>query len=223
MTQESTSTCGVPSSVIETITAQCISKESVEASTISRSEPSGEAEKAKPIESDLTAIANVRELLLGDVIRSIREEVLCNHSIILNRFEALHVSTSKRMDIIVKKLVHLKRELDVESSNRTKQLKALQHHLSKEDRAIRSELQEIAVQLNEAGKTTRLDLEDKIIEQARNLIKVESRVNDRLNADVAKLGTEKLKRTELADSLRAIAEQINQGSPTGSSRIASAQ
>ncbi|MGI9325895.1 MAG: hypothetical protein ACR2PZ_11795 [Pseudomonadales bacterium] len=223
MTQESVSTCEVPSNVIETITAQCVSQEAIEDSAHSKAESTGGAATAKPIESDLTAIANVRELLLGDVIRSIREEVLCNHSIILNRFEALHASTSKRMDIIVKKLVHLKRELDVESNNRTKQLKALKRHFDKQDQSIRLELQALEEQLSGAAKAARVDLEDKIIEQARNLIKTESRMNDQLNADVSKLGTEKLKRSELADSLRTIADQVNQGSSKRTSRLASAQ
>lgn len=165
---------------------------------------------SSPVETDEIAIANVRELLLGDAIRAIREEVLCNHSIVLNRFEALQQATAQRLDVAFDRLDALQRQLDQESGKHCEQLNGMQNQLMEEDSKIRRELKVVIQALDAEARTQRREYDAKLEAQAQELNKTAQRLNRRLERNVAKLGAEGLARTDLAENLTAIAQRIAQ-------------
>lgn len=186
-------------------------------------------------ETDADAVAKVRELLFGDAVRSIREEVLCNHSIVINRFEKLAAETDAKLERLGAKLASFNalfesamaeqeeelRQLSEQTADEDAKLNAslaqlkkeaaLQSDLAqlKEDAALKSELEQLTDAFCKTTGQLRKELHGRVNAQSAALLASEQRLLTQLKEHAQMLKASQVGKDDFATSLRSIAEQLS--------------
>ena len=160
-------------------------------------------------EVDTEAFDKVRELLMGETVQSLRDDLHCSHRIILHRVETLHKSITKRMDNMDKKVTALNFTMNQEVQDREELEIAVRSSQEETVKTIRSELGEVKATLTESTDQLQSELSSKSSEQTDALRKLEKQLQETIDNQCNALTDEKLNRDALARVLFDMAAEIS--------------
>jgi len=158
---------------------------------------------------DTEAFDKVRELLMGETVQSLRDDLHCSHRIILHRVETLHKSITKRMDNMDKKVTALNFTMNQEVQDREELEISMRSSQEETVKTIRTELGEVKSTLTESATKLQGELSSKSSEQTEALRKLEKQLQETSDNQCNALTDEKLNRDALARVLFDMAAEIS--------------
>lgn len=161
---------------------------------------------------DTEAFDKVRELLMGETVQSLRDDLHCSHRIILHRVETLHKSITKRMDNMDKKVTALNFTMNQEVQDREELEIAMRSNQEETVKTIRTELGDVKTTLTESSDKLQSELSSTSSEQTDALRKLEKQLKETIDNQCNALTDDKLNRDALAKALFDMAAEIS--SPT---------
>jgi hypothetical protein len=160
-------------------------------------------------EVDTQAFDKVRELLMGETIQSLRDDLHCSHRIILHRVETLHKSITKRMDNMDKKVTALNFTMNQEVQDREELEIAIRSSQEETVKTIRTELGDVKTTLTESADKLQSELSSTSSEQADALHKLKKQLQETIDRQCSTLTDEKMNRDALAKVLSNMAAEIS--------------
>lgn len=158
---------------------------------------------------DTEAFDKVRELLMGETVQSLRDDLHCSHRIILHRVETLHKSITKRMDNMDKKVTALNFTMNQEVQDREELEIAMRSSQEETVKTIRTELGEVKTTLTESTTKLQSELSSTSSDQTDALRKLEKQLQETIDNQCNALTDEKLNRDALARVLFDMAAEIS--------------
>lgn len=167
------------------------------------------ARTTEAFESDAQALAKVRELLFGDALRSIRDEVMCNHELMVRRFAMLENNLCKRVNGLAKRVGGFQQKLENQSRNHDDAIAQLDQFIAKTDQKLDSEVKQLRCETEAAGSSMRNELDAGLARQEQLLRETEEKLVAQLRQHVEKLTDQRVDRYDFADNLRRLAAQVS--------------
>lgn len=158
---------------------------------------------------DAEAFDKVRELLMGETVQSLRDDLHCSHRIILHRVETLHKTITKRMDNMDKKVTALNFTMNQEVQDREELEISMRSTQEETVKTIRTELGDVKTTLTESATKLQSELSSTSSEQTDALRKLEKQLQETIDNQCSALTDEKLNRDALARVLFDMAAEIS--------------